>query len=68
LPETSEIQEVQNACVALSPPNKKHDYEVACALKFAGERAVKAAGVCLAKENDDGWGMTGRNREEDKHE
>jgi hypothetical protein len=45
LPEITEIQEMHNACVALSPPNKKHAYEVAAALKFAEDRAVKTVGV-----------------------
>jgi hypothetical protein len=54
LSEHSEIQEMQNACVALSLPNKKHAYEVAAALKFAEDRAVTAAGIYLAGGRDEG--------------
>jgi hypothetical protein len=45
LPKNSEITEIRNACVALSPPNQKRAYEVACALKFAEDRVVTTAGV-----------------------
>jgi hypothetical protein len=76
LPEASEIQEIRNACVVLSLSNKERAYDVASALKFAEhptqfsaeDRAVKAAGPGLAGGSDRGQNMTGRNREEDKHE
>lgn len=39
----SEIKELRDACAALSLPNQKRAYEVACALQFAAETPVKAA-------------------------
>ncbi|GHU96145.1 hypothetical protein FACS189479_09820 [Spirochaetia bacterium] len=51
--EASEIRELQNACIALSPPNKQQAYDVASALKFAEDRALTAAGVSRTGDGDE---------------
>jgi hypothetical protein len=64
LSEISEIQAIQDACTALSLPNQKRVYEVACALKFAEEKPVTAAGASdRIKDSGKGRDMTGGNSE-----
>ncbi|GHV34712.1 hypothetical protein AGMMS4952_27090 [Spirochaetia bacterium] len=60
MPDNSEIKEIRDACVALSFPNQQRAYEVACALKFAEDRALTAAGVDRTGDGDGGRGKTKR--------
>ncbi|GHV77530.1 hypothetical protein AGMMS49942_23510 [Spirochaetia bacterium] len=58
--ENVEAKEIRDACVALSPPNKQRAYEVACALKFAEDRTVTAAGASRTGDGDGGRGKPKR--------
>jgi hypothetical protein len=63
LPETAEIKEIRNACVALSPLNRKRAYDVASALQFAEKRAVTAAGAGFVENGGRRRGMKSGNKE-----
>jgi hypothetical protein len=50
--ENVETKEIRNACIALSPLNKKRVYEVASALQFAEKRPNRAAGAGFVENGD----------------